>query len=105
MQNFLLQISPYLFIISTVPLLIVARYLLKHFRDIDGDIKKLRNILLVIIIANLFLMIVEIFIIFAVIYKIHIFTNDRLILLALALSVLAGTNWYALIQTRNLRKE
>lgn len=105
MTQILLNISPYLFILSTLPILIVVRYLLTHYHDQDGDIRKLRNILLVILTANLLLMIVEIMIIFAVIYNIHWFRNDRLILLSIALSILATTNWYAMIKTKQLRKQ
>lgn len=105
MTQILLNVSPYLFIASTFPILIVGKYLLTHYHDADGDIKKLRNLLLVIFTANLLLMVVEILIIFAVIYDLHLFKNDRLIALSIALSVLATTNWYALYKTKALRSQ
>lgn len=101
MDNFLLNISPYLFIASSIPGLIVMKFLFDHYRDDDGeDIKKLRNVLIVLLGACLLLMFVEIFIIFAVIYNVHLFKNDRLVLLVISLSILAATNWWSYFKIR-----
>lgn len=102
MTDILLYLPPILFVISAIPIIIVIKYLWQK-RYTTGDVRKMRNILLVLSFANAILMTVEISIIIAVITKTHFFANDRLIALDSALLILSTANWFALIKTRNLR--
>lgn len=102
MENLLLQISAYIFILLSIPTIVIIKYLFSHYKDVNGDIGKLRKILIAVLSASLLLMIVEIFIIFAIVYDIRLFNRDRLIFLNLATIVLAVTNWWALFKVKRL---